>query len=78
MFEYTFTNGEGSIDTSFCKNFSDIKQELISQTQDCIHRRSTYPNGFVLEYLQYADRMVIRTNRQLIDCGNNCFKVAES
>ena len=78
MYEYTFTNGAGSIDTSFCKNFADIKQELISQTDSCIHRRSTYPNGFVLEVLQYSNKFVIRTNRELIDCGNNNFKVAES
>lgn len=68
MFEYIFTpdNPPGEINTSdFCSNIQEIKQETISQTQECIHRRSTYPNGFILEVEQYDKKIIFRTNWEL-------------
>lgn len=70
MFEYVFDSNnspQGSLDTSgFCNDFSEVKQETLSHTPDCIHRRSTYPNGFILEVEQYNDKLIIRTNWELI------------
>lgn len=77
MFEYIFTAGSDcTIDTEgFCKDFSEIKQETLQHTPDCIHRRSTYPNGFIIEMIEYADKIIIKTNRELKDNGNGTFTV---
>lgn len=79
MYEYTILSGsECNVDTSgFCNDFSEIKQELLSQTPECLHRRSTYPNGFVIEMIQYADKIIVKTNRELIDNGNGNFTVSD-
>ena len=80
MFEYVFTaaDGPGSLDTTgFCENFNDIKQETLSQTPNCIHRRSTYPLGFVLEFEQHNDKFIIRTNWELSDNGDGSFSVIQ-
>ncbi len=70
MFEYVFdlnNSPQGSLDTTgFCNDFSEIKQDVLSQTAECTHRRSTYPNGFILEVEQHSDRFIIRTNWELI------------
>ena len=79
MYEYIFKVGsEASIDTSsFCKDFKEIKHENISVAPDCICMRSTYPNGFIVDVEEYADSIIIRTNRELIDGGNGAFNVSE-
>ena len=79
MYEYTFSgNGEYSLDTSgFCKDFSEIKQENLKITADCIHRKSTYPHGFEIETIEYANKIIIKTNRKLKDNGNGVFTVLE-
>ncbi|QJU14128.1 hypothetical protein HL650_06445 [Blautia pseudococcoides] len=79
MYEYTFTAGsENNIDTKgFCNNFSEILQETLQHTADCIHHRSTYPNGFVIEMIEYADKIIVKTNRELKDNGNGNFTVLE-
>ncbi|EGS9997877.1 hypothetical protein I9Y31_000052 [Clostridium perfringens] len=66
MFQYTFTNGDFKINTPFCKDFSQVKNKIISQSAECIHSISEYPNGFVIESLQYADKVVLKTNKDLI------------
>ena len=76
MFDYECDGGEFSIDTTgFCKDFSEVKNETISQTPECIHRRSTYPNGFVIEILQYPDKMILRTNRLLLKKDDKTFTI---
>ncbi len=65
MFEYTFTK-EVEILTPFKCNFSDIKKE-ITQTPDFIRNHSTYPNGVILDMYQYFDKVVIKSNKKLID-----------
>lgn len=80
MFEYVFTSEvkSGTVDTTgFCDDFKDIKQEILSQTPECIHKRSTYPNGFVLEVEQYSDRFIVRTNWELSDNGDGTFSVIQ-
>jgi len=54
-----------------------IQQKTLRHTADCIHHRSTYPNGFVIEMIEYADKIIIKTNRELKDDGNGNFTVLE-
>lgn len=78
MYEYTIANGEYTIDTSgFCNNMQEVKKELISQTPEYIHMKTTYPNGFIFESITYADKIIFRTNRKLIDNGNHSFTVLD-
>lgn len=80
MFEYVLTSEvkSGTVDTTgFCDDFKDVKQETLLQTPECIHRRSTYPNGFVIEVEQYSNKVIIRTNWELFDNGNGTFSVIQ-
>lgn len=79
MYEYTLTNGEKTIDTSgFCENLSDVKKEILSHTADCIHYRSTYPNGFIIEMLEYTNKIIVKTNRELRDNGDGTLTVLDN
>lgn len=80
MYEYKIKSGsEFSIDTSsFCEDFKDIKHEKISMDSGCICMRSTYPNGFIVDVEEYADKIILKTNRELINNGNGTFSVSES
>lgn len=75
MFEYTLTNGDLKINTPFCKDFSQVKNQIISQTAECIHKISEYPNGFVIESLQYADKIVLKTNKPLVKTADGSYDV---
>lgn len=78
MFEYIFTNNgpEVVINTeNFCENIHDVKHEVLKHTPECLHRRSTYPNGFIIETEQYSEKIIIRTNWELSDNGDNTFSV---
>lgn len=78
MYEYILTNGKMNIDTKpFCKELSEVKIETLSHTVDCVHMRSTYPNGFIYESLTYADKIIFRTNRELRDNGDGTFTVLD-
>ena len=66
-----------TIDTPFCKSKSDIKEEIISQSVDCTHMRMTYPNGFIVEIIQLADKTIFESNRELINNGNGHFTVSD-
>jgi hypothetical protein len=79
MYEYIFKAGcEATIDTSaFCKDFKEIKHENINVAPNCTCMRSTYPNGFIMDMEEYADKIVLKTNRELIDNGNGTLSVSE-
>lgn len=78
MYEYILTDGKMSIDTKpFCTKLSEVKTETLSHTADCIHLRSTYPNGFIYESLTYADKIIFKTNRELRDNGDGTFTVLD-
>lgn len=80
MFEYVFTpeTKSGTVDTTgFCDNFNEITQEILLDNPECIQKRSTYPNGFILETEQYADKIIIRTNWELFDNGDGTFSVLQ-
>lgn len=77
MFEYEFKE-VGTVNTDgFCKDFKEIKQEILKQTPECIHRRSIYPNGFILETEQYSNKIVIRTNWELLKNDDGSFSVIQ-
>lgn len=78
MYQYIIKTGNKmTIDTPFCKSKSDIKEEIISRSVDCTHMRMTYPNGFIIEIITFADKIVYETNRELIDNGNGHFTVSD-
>lgn len=74
MFEYTIT-GKFNLNTPFVEDFSKVQKELISQTEDCIHFKTTYPNGFVMETKTFSDKVILKSNHELIDEGNGNFSV---
>ena len=39
--------------------------------------RSTYPNGFIVETITLADRIIIETNRELLNNGEGHFTVLD-
>lgn len=67
MFQYIFSNQneEPHILTPFVKNLDEIKKE-ITQTANCIHNVSTYPNGVILDITQYHDKIIVKCNYELI------------
>lgn len=73
MFKYTFT-GDFSINTPFCTNLQDIKKDF-KQTPDYISNKSTYPNGFEIELIQYADKTQVITNKELTQNSDGSFSV---
>lgn len=75
MFEYTFTEGQVKILTPFCRNVSEINNEVISHTPDCIHQISTYPNGFVIESIVYSNKAIYKTNKPLVKNPDGTFSV---
>lgn len=78
MYQYIVEAGNKmTINTPFCENLSDVKQEIISRSVDCTHMRSTYPNGFIVESIQLTDKTIFETNRELIDNGNGHFTVSD-
>lgn len=78
MYQYIVTSKDPvNISTPFCSNMDEIKQEIISRSVDCNHVRSTYPNGFVVEMIQLSDKIIVETNRELIDNGNGNFTVSD-
>lgn len=78
MYEYTFSDVKKTINTpGFCNNMNEVKTNLISQTSDLIHARFMYPNGFCFETETYADKIIIRSNKKLIDNGDGTLSVLE-
>lgn len=78
MYQYIVTaEHQMTIDTPFCENLSEVKQEVISRSVDCTHMRNTYPNGFVVDIIQFTDKTLFETNRELIDNGKGHFTVSD-
>mgnify|MGYP005775699337 CR=1 FL=1 len=77
MFNYSFNSSDGDIviKTPQVNNFNDIKKE-IKQTADCIINHSIYPNGLDITMSQLADKIIISSNKELLenDDGTYSFK----
>lgn len=66
MYKYTFKGpGSISIKTPKVEKFSDIKIDL-KQFPDHIENHSEYPNGLVLDMIEYADRIEYISNKKLV------------
>ena len=81
MFEYVFTPEDSDkkiLTDGFCSNIhDDVKHETLKHSPDCIHLRSTYPNGFIIEMEQYTGKTIIRTNWELSDNGDGTISVIQ-
>lgn len=73
MFEYIFTS-DIEVLTPFCKDFSQIKKET-KVYPGYIHDISVYPNGFQAETFQYPDKVIMKTNMELINNNDGTFSV---
>lgn len=74
MFKYEFKT-KIKILAPFCNDFRQIKHKVISSTPECIRTLYVYPNGFVLEVFEYADKIILVTNRQLTSNDDGTIKV---
>lgn len=61
MFEYVNENGSLDIVT----NSEPIKREVIEQRADFVHIKFTYPNNWIIEIKQYADKVIYLSNIEL-------------
>ncbi len=76
--EYTYTLTENcKILIPFNIPLSDVEKEVVEQTAEKIVYKSTYPNGFVIETVQTKDKIIVKTNKPLIDNGDKTFSISE-
>jgi hypothetical protein len=77
MYEYVTGIGKKlNISTPFGIKFTDIKSETTVK-DDCVVHKSEYPNGFYIEVAQYSDKIVLLSNRELINNGDGTFTAPE-
>lgn len=63
--------------TPWCKSLNDVKKEVLHQSPGHIVYHTVYPNGLDLLFDQ-TERVVVRSNRPLIDNGDGTFTAPES
>lgn len=67
MYQYSTTSKDDSIQINTPGITSNKDITVVSTTKDdCIITKSTYPNGFCIESIQYANKIVLKCNRELI------------
>ncbi len=64
MYKYIQTAGTINIKTP-ATNMSEIKTSF-KQFADHIERHSEYPNGLILDVVEYSDRIEYTSNKKLI------------
>ena len=74
MFEYTFTKPSLKIDIPVSFDYDNAEKQII-QKPEYTHIIVNYPNGFIFESIKYSDRMVIKTNKPLIEIEQDKFTV---
>ncbi len=74
MFEYTFTKPGLKIDIPVSFDYDNAEKQII-QKPEYTHIIVNYPNGFIFESIKYSDRMVIKTNKPLIEIEQGKFTV---
>lgn len=73
MFNYSINVGEKlTIKTPNVQSFSDIKIEK-KQTADCIINHSIYPDGTDVTFTQLADKIIISSNKELIQNNDGTY-----
>ena len=65
MYKYTLTSGNINIKTPHVDNFSDIKIDK-EQTSDYIKLHEEFPNGLMLDIIQYANKIEYISNKRII------------
>lgn len=74
MFKYELKTSKEVL-TPFCNDFKQIKSKVISSSSECLHKLSVYPNGFILETLQYRNKVILITNKPLINNNDGTLSV---
>ncbi|CRZ34919.1 hypothetical protein DFR55_10989 [Herbinix hemicellulosilytica] len=73
MHKYEVNRGQTlNILTPFNIKFTDIKTETVVKN-DSVILKSEYPNGLYIEITQYNDKIILLSNRELIDNGDGTF-----
>lgn len=73
MFMYIVESGGNlNIHTPDITDMSQIKTSVV-QRADCIFLQSDYPGGWHIEAEQYADRIVLYSNKQLTQNADGSF-----
>lgn len=72
MFMYIVESGKLKINTPGIKNLSQVKTQTI-QKADCIFMQSDYPGGWHIEVEQRANRIVLYSNKQLVQNEDGSF-----
>lgn len=65
MYKYVATKGQINIKTPHVDSFSDIKITT-EQTADCIKMHEEFPNGLILDIIQYCDKTEYISNKRII------------
>lgn len=74
MYKYSFGVGTNlSIKTPKVNSLDDIKK-TINQTADCITNHSEYPNGLIIDMIEYADKIEIISNKPIIENEDGSLK----
>lgn len=69
-------DSEVKILTPWCKSLHDVKT-TIEQYPDKVVNHSVYPNGLDLYMENHGDKIVVRSNRSLIENGDGTFTAPE-
>ncbi len=73
MFEYTFKrDADIKVLTSFDMNYD--KKEVIDD-QNYKRYYYTYPNGLIVEMIEYGDKTVLKSNREFVENGDGTFDI---
>ncbi len=73
VFTYIIEAGRNlKINTPGITDFSQIKTQA-EQRADCVFMQSDYPNGWHIEIEQYVDRIVLYSNKPLIQNDDGSF-----
>ncbi len=74
MYNYSFKdNGNFFIKTPEVNSFSDIKTDT-KQTADCVVTHAVYPNGLDLSISILSSRLIITSNKKLIQNADNSYE----
>lgn len=75
MFNYSIKPGESlTINTPGINSLDEVKKEF-KQTAECIINHSIYPNGLDITFTQFANKIIISSNKELIKNEDGSYSV---
>ena len=77
MYTYIFEGVGFEIKTPGVTDFSQVKKEIV-QSANKVVNQSTYPNGLVLRIEQEADKVIVYSNRRLLQNPDGSYTAPES